>query len=482
MNGWEIFLFITLLVLSVYYLIYNIGTLTLVIIAARRISKETRWPVGFSSIEVFSNPMTPTVTVLVPAHNEEAGIVAAVDSLRNLRYPALDIVIADDGSTDRTLAVLIEAFDLVPMPISSGDESILQEGATLAEYQSTSGARIHVVSKESIGRRADAVNAALRVATGELVCMIDADSMLAPDALLRLALPFIDDPRVVAAGGTILPANGMTFQGGNPVGYALPKKWIERFQVIEYLRAFLLGRSGWSGRNGLTIISGAFGLYRREAMISVGGLTAESLAEDADLLLSVHSEAVEAKRPYSVVFDARAVCWTEVPSRLDQLKSQRIRWAQGLDEILVKFRKLVFRPRYGVLGNLALPWLFLYEYLAPLVAAVGVVASICILIGTGGNIAPVILVLVCGIGLSAVVGIAALVVDLLWFKNYAANRQLGLLIVTTLLEPIFYRPFTFVWQLVGIMRGRLGRSSEWGVMERTGHASAAGAAEASEAK
>ena len=479
MNGLEVFLLITLLVLSLYYVVYHVGTLALIGIAARRISREARWPAVFSGIEVFSNPMTPTVTVIVPAHNEEAGIVPAVESLRNLRYPALDIIVVDDGSKDRTVEVLREAFALEPAHFSAVDDRVPQEGETLAEYRSTDGTRLHVISKVSKGRRADAVNAGLRAAQGELVCMIDADSMLAPDALLRLALPFIDDPRVVAAGGTILPANGMTFQGGNPVGYALPKKWIERFQVVEYLRAFLLGRSGWSGRNGLTIISGAFGLYRREAIFAVGGLTAESLAEDADLLLSVHMDAVEAKRPYSVVFDARAVCWTEVPSRMDQLKSQRIRWAQGLDEILVKFRGLMFNRRYGVLGNLALPWLFLYEYLAPLVAAIGVILTV-VLLTLGGvgasfmsSLLGVMLLFVCGIGLSALVGIAALVVDMLWFKNYSANKQFWLLLATTLLEPVFYRPFTFVWQLKGILRGRLGKASEWGVMERTGHASAA---------
>lgn len=467
MTGLMTTLTVITLVLAVYYLVYHLGTIWIVMIAAREIGRETRWPHKFEEIETFSNPLAPTVSVIVPAHNEEMGILAAVDSLRHLRYPALEILVIDDGSTDRTLDVLMNRYELRQCRPSHPDDRVLQLGETLSEFETPDGV-LRVVQKRSMGRRADAVNAGLRVARGELVCMIDADSMLAPDSLLRLVVPFMDDPSIVASGGTVLPANGISFRGGNPTKTRLPKKWIERFQVVEYLRAFILGRSGWARRNGLTIISGAFGLYRREAVLRIGGLEGESLAEDADLLLGVHADHVERAVPYRVVFDARALCWTEAPAELSQLRSQRIRWAHGLDEILSKYRRMLFNPKYRVLGMFAMPWLLAYEYAAPFLAIFGFAISV-LGVATGWVALDAVLLLgITGIGLATIVGIFAITVQVMWLRLYVSLGQVLLLFLTSLIEPLVYRPLTFIWQIRGIWRGRRGIESQWGVMQRKG--------------
>ena len=467
MTGLMTTLTVITLVLAVYYLVYHLGTIWIVMIAAREIGRETRWPHKFEEIETFSNPLAPTVSVIVPAHNEEMGILAAVDSLRHLRYPALEILVIDDGSTDRTLDVLMNRYELRQRRPSHPDDRVLQLGETLSEFETPDGV-LRVVQKRSMGRRADAVNAGLRVARGELVCMIDADSMLAPDSLLRLVVPFMDDPSIVASGGTVLPENGISFRGGNPTKTRLPKKWIERFQVVEYLRAFILGRSGWARRNGLTIISGAFGLCRREAVLRIGGLEGESLAEDADLLLGVHADHVERAVPYRVVFDARALCWTEAPAELSQLRSQRIRWAHGLDEILSKYRRMLFNPKYRVLGMFAMPWLLAYEYAAPFLAIFGFAISV-LGVATGWVALDAVLLLgITGIGLATIVGIFANTVQVMWLRLYVSLGQVLLLFLTSLIEPLVYRPLTFIWQIRGIWRGRRGIESQWGVMQRKG--------------
>ena len=467
MTGLMTTLTVITLVLAVYYLVYHLGTIWIVMIAAREIGRETRWPHKFEEIETFSNPLAPTVSVIVPAHNEEMGILAAVDSLRHLRYPALEILVIDDGSTDRTLDVLMNRYELRQRRPSHPDDRVLQLGETLSEFETPDGV-LRVVQKRSMGRRADAVNAGLRVARGELVCMIDADSMLAPDSLLRLVVPFMDDPSIVASGGTVLPENGISFRGGNPTKTRLPKKWIERFQVVEYLRAFILGRSGWARRNGLTIISGAFGLCRREAVLRIGGLEGESLAEDADLLLGVHADHVERAVPYRVVFDARALCWTEAPAELSQLRSQRIRWAHGLDEILSKYRRMLFNPKYRVLGMFAMPWLLAYEYAAPFLAIFGFAISV-LGVATGWVALDAVLLLgIPGIGLATIVGIFANTVQVMWLRLYVSLGQVLLLFLTSLIEPLVYRPLTFIWQIRGIWRGRRGIESQWGVMQRKG--------------
>ena len=230
----------------------------------------------------------------------------------------------------------------------------------------------------------------------------------------------------------------------------------------------MLGRSGWARRNGLTIISGAFGLYRRESVLRVGGLTGASLAEDADLLLAVHSDCVERGVDYRVVFDARAICWTEVPSELGQLRTQRIRWAQGLDEILSKYRRMMFNPRYRVLGMLAMPWLLAYEYIAPFLAVFGFLISVTGIVTGWVSPGAVLLLAITGVGLATIVGIFAIIVQVLWMRLYVSRRQVLMLLLTSLLEPLFYRPFTFIWQIRGIWRGRRGAESEWGVMTRKG--------------
>lgn len=196
MNGVQVVATAATWLLMAYYLVYHVGNLVIVWAASRRIAAEVAWPTDLDASEVFANPLTPGVTVIVPAHDEEAGILASVQSLRDLRYPDLEIIVVDDGSTDRTFAVLETQLDLRHRLVETAAPQVEQHGETLGTYASPDG-DVLVIRKTSVGRRADAVNAALRIATRPLVCMIDADSVLEPEALLRLAVPFIDDPRVV---------------------------------------------------------------------------------------------------------------------------------------------------------------------------------------------------------------------------------------------------------------------------------------------
>ncbi|TXK17758.1 glycosyltransferase family 2 protein [Homoserinibacter sp. GY 40078] len=457
--------------LTVYYVVYHLGYLVIIGSAAHRMAADLAWPAEIDHAEIFANPLTPRVSVLVPAHNEEAGIVDSVESLRNLRYPDVQIVVIDDGSTDATFPLLEQRYALRPVQLDMVSPEIPQEGATRGTYRSDDGSVI-VIRKESTGRRADAVNAGLRISSGELVCMIDADSVLAPDALLRLAAPFVDDQRVIAAGGSVLPSNGVTIDGGQVTRFDLPRTWIERFQVVEYLRAFLIGRSGWAQVNGLVVISGAFGLYRRDAILRIGGLATTSLAEDADLLMAVHVDAVNRGIPYRVIFSAEPVCWTEVPRRVRVLGRQRTRWAHGLGEILADYRKVIARPRFGALGMLSMPWTMAFEYLAPVVAVVGTVLTVAALALGLIPISFALLVAAAGLGLSTLVTITALAVEAAWFRRYGGARRLLVLLAAAFAEPFFYRPLVFAWQLRGMWRAHRGAVAEWGEMEHTGSAPA----------
>lgn len=454
-------------VLVVYYLLYNLVYILLVVRAGAAIADDIAWPAELTQALTFANPLAPGVSVIVPAHNEATVILESVTALLQLRYARTEVVVVDDGSRDSTAAILVDAFDMVPdrMAVASAIE---QEGATIETLRSRVHPGLILVRKESVGRRSDAVNAGLRVASHELVCMIDADSILDPDALLHVVQPFIDDDRVVAAGGVVLPSNGATVRAGRIVSTRVPRSIIVRTQVLEYLRAFLVGRSGWSSLNGLLIISGAFGIFRRQAVVDLGGLDAASLAEDADLVVGLHRMMRERGVPFRVVFCPEPVCWTEVPSTLKVLRKQRERWSQGLGELLWKYRHMIGRPRFGVLGVVTMPYFVLFELVGPFVELLGI-AMIALGLVTGTLPWSLLWMYVGASVLLATLGsLAAMLVEEVSFARYPRARDVGALVWAALAEPFWFHFLHSWWRAVGVVRALRRKESEWGEMARAG--------------
>lgn len=454
-------------VLVLYYLAYNVLFIALVARAGGAIAAELAWPDSMTRDLTFANPLTPGVSVLVPAHNEEAGIKQAVIALLELRYPIVEIVVVDDGSKDGTAQILVDEFAMVPTVLEANPD-VEQEGATFETLRSTRHPGLVLVRKESVGRRSDAVNAALRVSSHELVCMIDADSLLEPDALLHVVQPFIDDDRVVAAGGVVLPSNGARVHRGRIVSTQIPRHLVVRTQVLEYLRAFLVGRSGWSSMNGLLIISGAFGLFRRQAVLDLGGLDPTSLAEDADLVVGVHKMMRDRGEAFRVVFLPEPVCWTEVPSTLKVLAKQRKRWSQGLGELLWKYRGMIGRPRYGVLGLVTMPYFLMFELVGPFIEVIGL-ATVVIGFVTGVLPLPLLAIYVGASVLLAVLGsLAAVLVEEVSFARYPRRRDVLALILAAIAEPFWFHFLHSWWRTVGLVRALRRTESGWGEMTRAG--------------
>ncbi|GAA4622923.1 glycosyltransferase family 2 protein [Cellulomonas oligotrophica] len=455
------------LVVTVYYAVHNLLLVLLVARAGAAVVEEAQWPHDLTHSMTFANPLTPGVSVLVPAHDEEAGIVASVESLLALRYPRLEVVVVDDGSADRTAELLLDGFAMEPaeLPVTS---HVAQEGETLGTFRSTRHPHLVLVRKRSVGRRSDAVNAGFRRSTQPLVCMIDADSVLEPDALLHVVQPFVDDHEVVAAGGLVLPSNGAVVERGRVTSLRAPRTWLERTQVLEYLRAFLVGRSGWASANGLMIISGAFGVFRREVVEEIGGLDPDSLAEDADLVVATHHALRGRGTPYRVVFVPEPVCWTEVPTSLAVLRRQRHRWSQGLGELLGKHRGMLGRPRYGVLGVVTMPYFLLFELLGPVLEVVGLVVAVLGLALGWVPPAAVAAFFVASVLLSVAVSLAALLVEESVFRRYPSWRDTLVLAVSAAMEPFWYRPMHSWWRAVGLWRALRRRPATWGVMTRQG--------------
>jgi cellulose synthase/poly-beta-1,6-N-acetylglucosamine synthase-like glycosyltransferase len=450
-----------------YFLALNSLYLVIVLIATATTRRAQRMSTDTALEDLFANPLTPGVSVLVPAYNEEPSIVSSVHSILDLRYPLLEIMIVDDGSTDNTFEVLREEFEL--LPTTRVPAGVVETVGQVNSVHVSRDGQVVVVRKENARRRGDALNVALEYSRHPLVCMIDADSVLERDALMHVVRPFVDDPeRVAATGGAIRPINGCPTERGMIMEKRAPKNWAPRIQVVEYLRSFLLGRVGWSAFNSLMIISGAFGLFRRDLVQAIGGLTAESLAEDADLVNSLHQRLRQQKQDYRIVFVPHPVCWTEVPENLKILSRQRRRWSHGLLEVLWRFRRMFLNPRYGRVGLLVLPYYLIFELLSPVVEIAGLIAVVLGTIFGIINVTAAILYCLAAVGYGVLLSIIAIVVDDLSYQTYRRWKDLGALITAAFLENLGFRQLHAFWRLRGLWSGLRRSNAAWGEMPRVG--------------
>jgi cellulose synthase/poly-beta-1,6-N-acetylglucosamine synthase-like glycosyltransferase len=325
------------------------------------------------------------------------------------------------------------------------------------------------VVRKTNGGKADSLNVGINVAQHPLVCMVDADSLLDPDALLSVAKPFADDPlRVAACGGVVRIANGCRVIGGRVVDVRMPRQWLLRIQVVEYLRAFLMGRTGWSRLGGLVVISGAFGIFRRDLLIRIGGLAHDTIGEDAELVVRLHHYLRERGEDYRVIFVAEPVAWSEAPSSLRVLGRQRRRWHRGIAEILSKHRHMILNPRYGRIGLLVLPYYVLFELLAPFVELAALVLLPLGLWIDAIDVAVAWRFAIVAYGYGLLVSLTALFIEEVSFHRYPRWTDLLRGVAAAIAENFGYRQILAVWQVVGAAGAWRGRKPVWGSMQRQG--------------
>ncbi|HEY9565542.1 MAG TPA: glycosyltransferase family 2 protein, partial [Nocardioides sp.] len=433
--------------------------------------------------ETFGEPLARGVTVLMPAYNEEATIVESVQAMLAMRYPDFEIVVIDDGSKDATIARMIEAFDLIEAPLVV-DDLVHSDSQVLTTYLSRKGTNNLVLVAKTNGGKADALNVGINMARKELVCMVDADSLLDPDSLLHVSRPFADDPeRVVAAGGVIRIANGSKVINGRVTHVRMPRRWLARVQVVEYLRAFMIGRAGWSATGGLLIISGAFGIFRKDVLVQVGGLATDCIGEDAELVVRIYRWMGDEKIDGRVVFVSEPVAWTEAPEDRAVLAKQRARWHRGLAEILGRHRGMLLRGKYGVIGLVTMPWFVIFELLAPFLELFGVAYFVVVmgLLGMehldllGGrdlvDMWLVLLLLAASVLYAFLLTLVALLAEEVSYRRYRGAGDLLRAVRGALEENFGYRQLTAWWRAKGAVEAVRKSSHEWGDMKRQGFGS-----------
>ncbi|HJQ76264.1 MAG TPA: glycosyltransferase [Acidimicrobiia bacterium] len=418
--------------------------------------------------EMLSSRTTPPVSIVIPAYNEEAGIVDAVRSMSIVKYPRFEIVVTNDGSKDETLRSLIDAFHLEKVRIPYRPD--LDSMPLRAIYRGRAGVDITVIDKEN-GGRADALNAGINAARHPYVMCTDADVVLDPECLVNSMQRVVEDrDRTVGVGGNVRPLNGSRVELGHLIEASVPRRLIPRMQILEYVRTFLASRPGWSWMNALPNVSGAFGIWKRSVLIAVGGFTRGHLGEDMDITMRVHRYHLERNIPYRIVYEPSAVIWTEVPDTARVLRRQRIRWHRGLMTTIKDFLPLVFNPRYRQLGMVSWGGFFLFEYLAPIIEFVGwFVVPAAWLLGILNTTSLLWMVLV-AFGMGLMNSLLALLLDES-YGYFNSPADTSRLVVMAVIENFGFRQMTVLWRIRAMIGGRDTKS--WGNMERRGVANLA---------
>lgn len=419
---------------------------------------ESAWQLLISDVAM-------PISVIVPAYNEEAIIVESVQSMLSLNYPETDLIVINDGSSDQSLNVLIDAFSL--KPVHRAHELSVPHAPVRGLYGSKLYPQLLVVDKENGRGKADATNAGVNFSRHPLFCVVDADSLLERKSLLRSVRPFMEDPQeMVAVGGTIRILNGCTVENGRIVKVGLPNQFLPLIQSMEYIRAFLMSRLAWSRWGVLLIISGAFGIFRRDLAIEVGGFSTDSEGEDYDLVIKLHRHLCDNQIPYKMRYVPEPVCWTQAPDSLKVLGYQRKRWQRGALQVMFKFRALLFNKRYGKLGLLGLPYHFLVDVLGPFAEIAGYILIPIFwalgLLEVEYVVAYVAIFFVFGIFIS----VATLVLEEMELRRTPSAWDLTKIGFIAVIENFGYRQLNNIWRMIGWWQF-LTKQKPWGEMKRT---------------
>ena len=453
----------------VYFVLVNAFYLGTSVIAFRVLRRYARRLKSLDVEELIATAGAPPITLVATAYNESATCVEAVRSLLTLSYSDYEILVVNDGSTDATIATLTAAFELEPAP--RAPTAALPTRPVRGTLHSRRHPNLWVVDKEN-GRKADALNAGLNYCRTPLFCAIDSDSLLEREALSRVVRPFLEDTKVIAVGGIIRVVNGCTVKNGMVTDVRLPRSWLARFQVVEYLRAFLAGRMGWSAIRGMLIISGAFGLFRRAIVVEAGGYAHDTVGEDMELVVRLHRHCRDRGIPYRIEFIPDPVAWTQVPETRRDLGRQRDRWQRGLADVLMRHRRLLLNPRFGVLGLLAFPYFFFLEMLGAAVEVGGYVTFVIAVALHRAHAPYVIAFLMLAFVLGIALSIAAVGLEELGFRRYRRVRDLLAMFGLAVIEGLGYRQLNTFWRARGLwsaLRGKRG----WGEMTRRSFAGSA---------
>jgi biofilm PGA synthesis N-glycosyltransferase PgaC len=413
------------------------------------------------------SPLVPRISIIAPAFNESKSIIDNVRTLLSLYYNNFEVIIVNDGSTDDTFQKIVQAFELVKVNYYFDYRIPCERIKGVYKSDNPSYNRLTVIDKNN-GGKADSLNAGINISRNSLIVTIDADSIIESDSVLKLVKPFLEekDHKVIGTGGVIRIVNSCDIERGHIREIKIPEQILPRLQVLEYTRAFLLGRMAWSHLDGLMLISGAMGMFDRETVILAGGYSIKTVGEDMELVLRMRRYKAEREEKYDVTYIPDPLCWTEAPSDFKSLRKQRTRWTRGLIESLWSHRRLFMNPGYGKLGILGYPYWFFFEWLSPLIAFSGFIYTIYLVISHKLNLPFFLLLFLFVYTFAVSLSVWAVLFEEITFHKYGRKRDVLRLLATALVEPFFY-PMHTLFAVIGNIETIFGKQG-WGKATRSG--------------
>lgn len=417
------------------------------------------------------SPYTPGVSIVAPAYNEELTIVENVTSLLAQEYPLFEVIIVNDGSKDNTLQKLIDNFDLVEVPYAYVAQIKTKPYKRMFKSTRPEFAKLKVVDKENGGTKADAVNAGLNAASFPYFINTDVDCILAKDAIFQCILPLLSQENIIAVSGAMALSNGCKIDKGQIIEAYPPHSFVPLFQTLEYMRSFLIGKMGWSTINAMPNVSGGYGLFKTDTVILAGGYSPDSFAEDMDMLIRMVAYCCESNQPYKVVQIPYTCCWTEGPGTLKVLSRQRVRWGRGLIQTFYNHRRLVGNKNYSRLGMITLPYLFIFEFMAPVIEFVGVFAFIFLAIIGAINWGYALIIFLAIYTFCILLSIVVISFDYTIGGSYKTVKSYIWILLAAIAEPFIYHPMVVFFSIRGYWNYIIGKKAVWGEMTRKGFSS-----------
>ena len=456
---WIIFIF-CVSIMSAYLVLAVIS-----IISLRKHLKRNSFS-DFNSI--LNSELAPPISIIAPAYNEEKTIVDNAKSLLSLHYNNFEVLIINDGSKDNTLQKMIDAFNLQLIDAPTNIQIKCKEIRGIYKSSNPAFKKLSVIDKVN-GGKADALNAGINIAQSPYITCIDVDCILEQDSLIKMVKPFLEHTKkkVIASGGVVRIANSCKIENGRLLNVEVPEKFVARVQVLEYIRAFLLGRMAWSRMDGLLLISGAFGMFDKDIVIKAGGYYHNTVGEDMELVVRMRRYMHDHKLPYTVTYIPDPLCWTEAPEDFKILGRQRSRWTRGTIETLWIHREMLLNPKYKVLGLLSYPFWLVYEYLAPIIEAIGIIFTIFLACIGLINWHFFVLLLIFVYTFAIMFSMLSLLTEEATFYQYTKHKDYLKLIYAAMLEPIIFHPFVVYSAIKGNIDMIKGKKT-WGDMTRKG--------------
>lgn len=458
--------------LNVGFLIFTITFIFLFLAMAGIFTKVSLDHAKTASLQgigkVLDSSMSPSISIIAPAYNEESNIVENIKSLLSLHYEDYEIIVVNDGSKDGTLSKIVNAFNLelkhAPMEVYP-----CKRIKNVYVSRNSSLGRLVVIDKEN-GGKSDALNAGIHYSQSRIVGCIDADCVLHPNALSHIVRAFFEpaSKKVIAVGGVIRVANSCKIKDGKLNKVRIPKSWLAKYQLLEYTRSFLLGRMSWGGIDGLLIISGAFGFFDRETLVRAGGYATDTVGEDMEIIFRMRRYMIDHKEPNTVRYLPEALCYTEVPENRAVLVNQRDRWARGNFETLKKHRAMFFNPKYGRLGLLSYPFWFFFEWLAPIIEFTGILAVLFFWYFDSINWEFLMALTLVIYGCFSFISLYSIAWDFYNYHQYDKKRDYFSLVLCAITEPILFHPLIVFASIRGNLKKLMRQKSIWGDNPRKG--------------